>query len=82
MVRANRDERPRRQVFKTYIALLPVEWEKLRFESEKRRVTGRELIEGILSRQVSAWPTPPKRAPEAPVISGEEGDWTDSGSDG
>lgn len=82
MVTANRDERPRRLVYKTYISLLPVEWEKLRYQAEKRRITGREVIESALSRAVSAWPTPPARAPEAPAASEEEVSWTDSGSDG
>lgn len=82
MVTPNRDQRPSRVVYKTYIALLPVEWEKLRWQAEKRRSTGREVIESILSRALSAFPTPPQKAPEAPVAPEEEVSWTDSGSDG
>lgn len=82
MVNANRDERPKRQVYKTYISLLPVEWEKLRYEAEKRRITGREEIESILSRALSAWPTPPQRAAEAPRLSAEETSFLETGQDG
>lgn len=82
MVNATRDQRPHRDVYKVYLSLLPQEWEKLRYEAEKRHVTGREVIESTLSRALSAWPTPPKRAPEAPQLSAEEVSFLETGQDG
>lgn len=64
MVAPKLPERTGRIPYKTYLSLLPVEWEKLRREAERRHITGREVIEGALSRFCSALPTPAPRAAE------------------
>lgn len=50
--------RPTRTPYKTYLSLFPAEWAKLRAEAERRKISGREVIEAALSRYCASLPIP------------------------
>lgn len=69
--------------YKVYISLLPVTWAKLRVAAVGRRITGRELIQALLTQATSGMPVPAAKAPEAPA--GAEDDpayWTSLQTEG
>lgn len=74
MVAPKLPERTGRIPYKTYLSLLPVEWEKLRQEAERRHITGREVIEAALSHYCQSLPTPRLRAPEEIPLPEDKGD--------
>lgn len=74
MVAPKLPERSGRIPYKTYLSLLPIEWEKLRLEAERRKITGREVIEGALSRFCSSLPTPVYRKPDGDPGPEDRGD--------
>lgn len=66
--------------YKVFLKLLPLTWAKLRAEAATRRVTGREVIEGLLTQWATQQPTPtttPEPLPDPPAD--ELDSWTDVG---
>lgn len=62
MVAPKTPERSGRIPYKTYLSLLPVEWDKLKAEADRRHITGREVIEAALSHYCQSLPRPAPRA--------------------
>lgn len=58
--------------YKCYISLLPVTWDKLRSAAVGRRITGRELIQALLTQATSGMPVPAAKAPEAPAAAEDD----------
>lgn len=72
----------KRITYKTYISLFPITWRKLEAEANRRGITGRELIEALLTQWGSSI-TPPPGAAAAPLTppSEDEGYWLSLSSD-
>lgn len=65
--------RPNTVTYKTYISLLPITWRKLRAAAEARHISGRELIQALLTQATASMPDPKPPAPPASA-SGSEAD--------
>lgn len=74
MVAPKLPERSGRIPYKTYLSLLPIEWEKLRLEAERRHITGREVIEAALSHYCQSLPRPQLRVPDPEPLPEDKGD--------
>lgn len=74
MVAPKLPERSGRIPYKTYLSLLPIEWEKLRVEAEKRHITGREVIEAALSHYCQSLPKPAQLVRQSEPLPEDRGD--------
>lgn len=72
----------KRITYKTHISLFPITWRKMEAEAKRRGITGRELIQALLTQWGSSI-TPPPGAVAAPLTppSEDEGYWLSLSSD-
>lgn len=63
MVNGHAHPQGKRVPYKTYLSLFPIEWAKLKAEAERRKISGREVIESALSSYCGRLPAPSREEP-------------------